>query len=134
MSPWLIFAVVLGPLAVGTVWISIGQLRGWFVEREDGKPDFFQRHGTSGIILLFLLGGLLAGGPIGVVVSALLLLSLSLITAVIMTAFDGRRHRSRLRALQASGGNLQDLHLDRWAQRFGRNFRQAINEWLSFWS
>jgi hypothetical protein len=104
------------------------------VQREDGKPDFFQRHGTSGIILLFLLGGLLVGGLLGVVVSASLLLFLSLITAVIMTALDGRRHRSQLRALQASGGNPQDLHLDRWPERFDRNFRGAINEWLSFWS
>ena len=133
MSAWLIFAVVLGPLAAGTVLMIIAQRCGWLVEREHGKPDFFQRHATFGIILVFLVGGLVAGGPIGVVVSALLLLILALITAVIMTGLDGRRHRSQVRALQASGGNSQEPQLDPWPQRFGRNFRGAINEWLSFW-
>jgi hypothetical protein len=138
VSPWFILLWVLGPFVVFTAWLVIAQLRGRFGEPEQQqqrtKPDFLQRHATLLAIGLVLLAGASIGGVRGLLVSAVLLLVLGLLTAVILTFVEGRRYRSQVRVIQTSGEQLANLQLDPLPRRFIRNLRSAITEWPRYFA
>ena len=133
MSPWFIFALLLGPFLLFTAWIVAAQLRGRFAkpERTRTEPDFLQRHAT--LLIFTLVAGLsfLKAGIIGLIAAAIVVLILSLVAALIVTALEGRKLRSNSE-LATSDENRGDEALEPFLLRFWRNLRSAIPELMSY--
>jgi hypothetical protein len=136
VSTWYIFVAILGPMLVLMIGMIIAQHRGVLCRppRKRTGPDFFQRHATTIGIVLVLGYGFVTGGVLGLLVSGIFLLFLGLLLAFIMTAIEGKKHRSKMRGAEGSGAEILGDPLDQFSRRFARNFRIAITELPSSWS
>lgn len=149
MSPWVIFLVFLGPLAVFVSWVGYAQFTGKFrdPQPEADEPHFGQRHPVLTILaIVFVLGfvsgmfidpadNILLSGLISGTGGAALFLLLTTVPALILTVVQSVKYATQeARARPADVGIDEDQSRKPFHQRFVDNLEKAMDFLSQGWT